>query len=116
VVVVNGAAHLWISPIFSTTSIVYVRRNPVGYRCVCLREKMDKNPDWAKNRRSPQSVPVDMQMLIHSPDELFSVRVYLNAFFANSKTVAPAKAGAQVSCAATPATLDPGLRRDDEHC
>nr|WP_314543833.1 hypothetical protein [uncultured Massilia sp.] len=67
VVVVNGAPHLWISQVFSTTSNVYVRRNPVGYRCVCLREKMNKNPGCAKNGRSPQSVPVDMQMLIHRP-------------------------------------------------
>lgn len=67
VVVVNGAAHLWISQVFSTTSNVYVCRNPVGYRCVCLREKMNKNRGCTKTVRSPQSVPVDMQMLIHRP-------------------------------------------------
>ena len=67
VVVVNGTPHLWISRILSTTSSVYVAVNPVGYRCVCLREKMDKNPGKTKSGRSPQSVPVDMQMLIHRP-------------------------------------------------
>jgi hypothetical protein len=69
VVVVNSTTHLWISRILSTTSSVYVVVNPVGYRCVCLREKMNKNPGRAKSGRSLQSVPVDMQMLIHRPGD-----------------------------------------------
>jgi hypothetical protein len=34
---------------------------------MCLVEKLDKNGGVPDSGCSPQSVPVDMQMLIHSP-------------------------------------------------
>lgn len=66
VVVVNGGTLLWISQVFPTRSGVYVAYKPVGLPCVCLREKMNKNSRRAKRARSAQSIPVDIQKLIHS--------------------------------------------------
>jgi hypothetical protein len=70
VVVVNDGAHLWINPVYSTRSNVYLPHKPVGQPCMCLVEKMDKNPRRAKCRVFAQSVPVDMQKLIHSTSNL----------------------------------------------
>ena len=66
-VIVNGATLLWISRVFSTTSNVYGSHKPVGWSCMCLVAKLDKNPDRAKNRSSSHFVPVDIHTLIHSP-------------------------------------------------
>ena len=66
-VIVNGATLLWISRVFSTTSNVYGSHKPVGWSCMCLVAKLDKNPDCAKNRSSSHFVPVDIHTLIHSP-------------------------------------------------
>lgn len=70
VVIVNGGAHLWISRVLSTRSNVYGPHKPVGLPCMCLVEKMDKKSCCAKTGRFAQSVPVDMQTLIHSPETL----------------------------------------------
>jgi hypothetical protein len=70
VVVVNEGAHLWISLLLSTRSGVYAPHKPVGLPCVCLREKMDKKSGCAKTACFAQSVPVDMQKLIHSASTL----------------------------------------------
>jgi hypothetical protein len=64
-VIVNGVPHLWISRVYSTGSGVYVPHKPVGCSCMCLVEKLDKNWDRGKSRRFAQSIPVDMQKLIH---------------------------------------------------
>jgi hypothetical protein len=66
VVIVNGGTHLWISLVYSTRSGVYAPHKPVGCSCMCLVEKMDKNSRCAKRRVFAQSVPVDMQKLIHN--------------------------------------------------
>lgn len=67
IVIVNGATLLWISRVFSTTSNVYGSHKTVGWSCMCLVAKLDKNPDCAKNRSSSHFVPVDIHTLIHSP-------------------------------------------------
>jgi hypothetical protein len=66
IVIVNGVPPLWISRVFSTGSGVYAPYKPVGCPCMCLVEKLDKNWDLGKSRRFAQSIPVDMQKLIHS--------------------------------------------------
>lgn len=66
-VIVNGGALLWISRVFSTTSNVYGSHKAVGWSCMCLVAKLDKNPGCAKNRSSSHFVPVDIHTLIHSP-------------------------------------------------
>ena len=66
VVIVNVGAHLWISLVFPTGSVVYAPHKPVGGACICQVEKMDKIRGGAKSRAFAQSVPVDMQKLIHS--------------------------------------------------
>lgn len=66
-VIVNGATLLWISRVFSTTSNVYGSHKPVGWSCMFLVAKLDKNPGYAKNRSSSHFVPVDIHTLIHSP-------------------------------------------------
>jgi hypothetical protein len=66
-VVVNGATLLWISRVFSTTSNVYGSHKPVGWSCMCLVAKLDKNRGCAKSRSSSHFVPVDIHTLIHSP-------------------------------------------------
>jgi hypothetical protein len=68
IVIVNGATLLWISRVFSTTSNVYGPHKAVGWSCMCLVAKLDKNSDCAKNRFSPHFVPVDIHTLIHSPE------------------------------------------------
>jgi hypothetical protein len=69
VVIVNGGADLWISLVLSTRSGVYDPYKPVCCPCMCPVEKMDKIWHCAKKRVSAQSVPVDMQKLIHSQYE-----------------------------------------------
>jgi hypothetical protein len=66
VVVVNGAPHLWIKAFMSTTSRAYAAYKEVGCHCMCLVGKLDNICVIANLFRSPHSVPVDMQMLIHS--------------------------------------------------
>jgi hypothetical protein len=66
VVIVNGTPHLWISQVLSTRSGVYGSHKPVGCPCICLKEKLDKIWPCAESRVFAQSVPVDMQKLIHS--------------------------------------------------
>ena len=66
-VIVNGATLLWISRVLSTTSNVYGSHKAVGWSCMCLVAKLDKNPGCAKNRSSSHFVPVDIHTLIHSP-------------------------------------------------
>jgi hypothetical protein len=70
VVIVNGGALLWISLVLSTRSAVYVPYKPVGRACMFLVEKMDKNRRRVKSRGSAQSVPVDMQTVIHSTETI----------------------------------------------
>jgi hypothetical protein len=66
VVVVNVGTHLWINPVFSTRSSVYAQYKAVGCHCICGVSKLDKISACGKNHVFAQSVPVDMQMLIHS--------------------------------------------------
>ena len=66
VVVVNACPFLWIRPFFSTTSGVYDTHKPVGCSCMCPLAKMDNNSSEDKSVASSQSVPVDMQKLIHN--------------------------------------------------
>ena len=65
-VIVNDPLPLWINPVLSTRSGVYVPHKPVGRLCMCLVEKLDKIWRRGKKPRSSQSIPVDMQTLIHS--------------------------------------------------
>ena len=66
-VIVNGTTLLWISRVLSTTSTVYGSHKPVGWSCMCLVAKLDKNRGCAKNPSSSHFVPVDIHTLIHSP-------------------------------------------------
>jgi hypothetical protein len=66
VVIVNVGAHLWITMVLPTRSAVYAPHKAVGRPCICQVEKMDKNRRCGKSRAFAQSVPVDMQKLIHS--------------------------------------------------
>jgi hypothetical protein len=70
VVIVNGGPHLWIRRVLSTRSTVYAPHKPVGLPCIFQVEKMDKKLPCAKSPAFAQSVPVDMQKLIHSPETL----------------------------------------------
>jgi hypothetical protein len=67
VVVVNGPPQLWTSLLFSTTSSVYGPHKAVNGVCICQLAKLDKFLHRADTRAFAQSVPVDMQKLIHSP-------------------------------------------------
>jgi hypothetical protein len=75
-IVVNGGTLLWISRVLSTTSIVYGSHKPVGWSCMCLEAKLDKNRACAKNRVSPHSVPVDIHTFIHSPAASFELIIW----------------------------------------
>lgn len=66
VVVVNDPHTLWINPVLLTRSNVYAPHKAVGHPCMCLVEKLDKIRPPSKKRASSQSVPVDMQTLIHN--------------------------------------------------
>jgi len=66
VVIVNVDTHLWIKQVLSTRSSVYARHKAVGCHCICRVSKLDKILVCMKNHVFAQSVPVDMQMLIHS--------------------------------------------------
>jgi hypothetical protein len=66
VVIVNDPLALWISQVLSTRSDVYGAHKAVGCLCMCLMEKLDKISGCAEKPGSSQSVPVDMQTLIHS--------------------------------------------------
>ena len=66
-IVVNGGTLLWISRVLSTTSNVYGSHKPVGWSCMCLVAKLDKNRACAKSPSSSHFVPVDIHTLIHSP-------------------------------------------------
>lgn len=63
---VNVVAQLWIKPVLSTRSNVYAQHKAVGCHCICWVSKLDKNRGCCKNDVFAQSVPVDIQMLIHS--------------------------------------------------
>jgi len=75
-IVVNGGTLLWISRVLSTTSIVYGSHKPVGWSCMCLEAKLDKNRACAKNRVSPHFVPVDIHTFIHSPAASFALIIW----------------------------------------
>lgn len=66
VVMVNVGALLWINPLFSTRSAVYVQHKPVGCSCMALVGKLDKNLILHKTKLSSHSVPVDIHTFIHT--------------------------------------------------
>lgn len=66
VVIDNVGTHLWIKLVLSTRSNVYAQHKAVGCHCICRVSKLDKILVCGKNHVFAQSVPVDMQMLIHS--------------------------------------------------
>jgi len=66
VIVVNDPHPLWISQVLFTRSNVYVPHKAVRRPCMCLVEKLDKIRGRRKKQCSSQSVPVDMQTLIHN--------------------------------------------------
>jgi hypothetical protein len=66
VVVVNGMPLLWISRDSSTASRAYGAYKRVVCPCMCPLEKLDNISRSRDSMRFPHSVPVDMQMLIHS--------------------------------------------------
>jgi hypothetical protein len=66
VVVVNGMPLLWISLDSSTASKAYGAYKGVVCSCMCSLEKLDNISRRGDSLRFPHSVPVDMQMLIHS--------------------------------------------------
>jgi hypothetical protein len=67
VVVVNGMPLLWISLDSSTASKAYAAYKEVVCPCMCPLEKLDNISRSRDSVRFPHSVPVDIQMLIHSP-------------------------------------------------
>lgn len=66
VVIVNTVAHLWITRLLFTRSTVYGSHKAVGHACIRPTRKLDKFTRRSEKQLFPHSVPVDMQMLIHS--------------------------------------------------
>jgi len=57
---------LWISRIFSTTSMVYGRVNPLENVCAGAVGKLDRNPGPGQGRGFCTFHPVDMHRVLHS--------------------------------------------------